>query len=284
VIAVAKPARVALRQAWSRPSARIGIVVLLALVAAAVALPPLLADPLAQPDILSGTLLPPGAGHLFGTDALSRDVLARTVWGARVSLSVAALSVLLSITLGAAVGVLAGAAGGAVDAVLMRAVDAALAAPRLFLLLLVLAVWDRVPLAALVILIGATGWFGVARLVRGEVLRIREEGYVAAARALGAGRARVIFRHLLPGTAAPLLVAATLGVGDVILLEAGLSFLGLGVRPPTPSWGAMILESRDVLVPAPWTGFFPGCAIALTVIAVNLVGDALSDAADLRGA
>jgi peptide/nickel transport system permease protein len=284
VIEAARPARAALRQAWSRPGGRIGIVVLTALVVAAVALPPMLADPLAQPDILAGTLLPPGAGHLFGTDALSRDVLARTVWGARVSLSVAALSVLLSIVLGAAVGGLAGAAGGVLDVLLMRAVDAALAAPRLFLLLLVLAVWDRVPLPALVILIGATGWFGVARLVRGEVLRIREEGYVAAARALGAGRARVIFRHLLPGATAPLLVAATLGVGDVILLEAGLSFLGLGVRPPTPSWGAMILESRDVLVPAPWTGFFPGCAIALTVIAVNLVGDALSDAADLRGA
>lgn len=280
----AHPALAALSEAWRRPRGRIGILLLLGFVIAAVVLPPLLADPLAQPDILSGTLLPPGAGHPFGTDALSRDVLARTVWGARVSLSIAGLSVLLSITLGALVGLAAGAAGGAADTLLMRAVDAALAVPRLFLLLLVLAVWDRVPLVALVLLIGGTGWFGVARLVRGEVLRLREEGYVAAARALGAGRARVIFRHLLPGTVAPLLVAATLGVGDVILLEAGLSFLGLGVRPPTPSWGAMILESRDVLVPAPWTGFFPGCAIALTVIAVNLVGDALSGAADPRGA
>ena len=179
---------------------------------------------------------------------------------------------------------MAGYVGGAVDTVLMRLIDAALAIPRLFLLLLVLAVWEQVPVAVLVLLIGATGWFGTGRLVRGEVLRLREESYVRAAEALGASRRRIIFRHLLPNTAGPLLVAATLGVGDVILLEAGLSFLGLGVQPPTPSWGGMILDAKSVLVAAPWAGIFPGLAIVATVLAANLFGDALRDAVDPRGA
>jgi peptide/nickel transport system permease protein len=164
----------------------------------------------------------------------------------------------------------------------MRIVDGALAIPRLFILLLVLAVWEQVPLPALIFLIGATGWFATSRLVRAEVLRLREEGYVRAAEAMGARRRHVLFRHLLPNTMGPLLVAATLGVGDVILLEAGLSFLGLGVQPPTPSWGSMVLDSREVLVSAPWAGIFPGLAIVLTVLSANLFGDALRDAVDPR--
>jgi peptide/nickel transport system permease protein len=166
----------------------------------------------------------------------------------------------------------------------MRLVDAALAIPRLFLLLLVLAVWEQVPIAVMILLIGATGWFGTGRLVRGEALRLREESYVRAAEALGASRRRIIFRHLLPNTAGPLLVAATLGVGDVILLEAGLSFLGLGVQPPTPSWGVMIFDAKSVLVAAPWAGIFPGLAIVITVLSANLFGDALRDAVDPRAA
>jgi peptide/nickel transport system permease protein len=255
--------------------------VLLVVVVAAVIGPWLLPDPLAQPDILAGSL-PPGLGHPFGTDQLSRDVLARVVAGARISLSVALLAVALSITIGAAVGLVAGYWGGIVDAGLMRLVDGALAIPRLFILLLVLAVWERVPVTALIFLIGATGWFATSRLVRGEVLRLREEGYVRAAEALGAQRHRIIFRHLLPNALGPLLVAATLGVGDVILLEAGLSFLGLGIQPPTPSWGGMILDSKEVLVSAPWAGIFPGLAIVITVLSANLFGDALRDAVDPR--
>jgi peptide/nickel transport system permease protein len=166
----------------------------------------------------------------------------------------------------------------------MRLVDGALAVPRLFLLLLVLAVWEQVPVAMLVIFIGATGWFGTSRLVRGEVLRIREESFVRAAEALGASRRRIIFHHLLPNALGPLLVAATLGVGDVILVEAGLSFLGLGVQPPTPSWGGMILDAKSVLVTAPWNAFFPGLAILGTVLSANLFGDALRDAVDPRSA
>lgn len=277
------PALIAVRNAWRNPGGRAGGVLLLVIAVAAVIGPWFLPDPRAQPDILAGSL-PPGLGHPFGTDQLNRDVLARVVAGARISLSVALLAVALSMTIGAAVGLIAGYWGGIVDTGLMRLVDGALAIPRLFLLLLVLAVWERVPVAALIILIGATGWFATSRLVRGEVLRLREEGYVHAAEALGARRRRVIFRHLLPNAIGPLLVAATLGVGDVILLEAGLSFLGLGIQPPTPSWGGMILDSREVLVSAPWAGIFPGLAIVITVLSANLFGDALREAVDPRSA
>jgi peptide/nickel transport system permease protein len=257
----------------------------LALIAAAAGIGPLLLpDPLAQPCVLTCRNLAPSLAHPFGTDDLSRDILSRVASGGRISLAVAVLAVGLSMTLGAVVGLVAGYWGGTVDSLLMRVVDAALAIPRLFLLLLVLAVWEQVPVAVLILLIGATGWFGTGRLVRGEVLRLREENYVRAAEALGASRRRVIFRHLLPNAAGPLLVAATLGVGDVILLEAGLSFLGLGVQPPTPSWGGMILDAKSVLVAAPWAGIFPGVAIIITVLSAHLVGDAFRDAVDPRGA
>lgn len=272
-----------LREAWRNPRGRAGAVLLLVVGLSAVIGPWFLPDPLAQPDILGGSR-PPGLGHPFGTDQLSRDVLARVVAGARVSLSVAILAVALSATIGAAVGLVSGYWGGLVDVGLMRLVDGALAIPRLFILLLVLAVWERVPVPVLIVLIGATGWFATSRMVRGEVLRLREEAYVRAAEALGARRRHVILRHLLPNTLGPLLVAATLGVGDVILLEAGLSFLGLGVQPPAPSWGSMVLDSREVLVSAPWAGIFPGLAIVITVLSANLFGDALRDAVDPRNA
>jgi peptide/nickel transport system permease protein len=267
---------------WRQPSGRAALVTLVLIVAAALAGPPFLPDPAAQPDVLGQASLPPGSGHLFGTDPLSRDVLSRVVGGARVSLAVAGLAVLVSVTIGAGAGLVAGYLGGAVDAVLMRLVDAALAIPRLFILLLLLAVWDHIPLGALILILGTTGWFGTSRLVRGEVLRLKQEAFVTGAEALGAGRARVMFRHLFPNTVGPLLVAATLGVGDVILLEAGLSFLGLGIQPPRPSWGGMIFDAKAELLTAPWTSIFPGLAIAATVLAVNLLGDALSGALDPR--
>jgi peptide/nickel transport system permease protein len=278
-----RPVLDALAAAWRHPQGRVGALILLIVAVTAIVGPWLLPDPLSQPDILAGSM-PPGLGHPFGTDQLNRDILSRVVTGARISLSVALLAVALSMTLGAAVGLVSGYLGGVVDAALMRLVDGALAIPRLFILLLVLAVWERVPVLALILLIGATGWFATSRIVRAEVLRLREEAYVLAAEALGARRRRIIFRHLLPNVIGPLLVTATLAVGDVILLEAGLSFLGLGIQPPLPSWGGMILDSKEVLVSAPWAGIFPGLAIVITVLSANLFGDALRDAVDPRGA
>jgi peptide/nickel transport system permease protein len=271
------------RAVWRRAPGRIGVLVLAVMIAGAVAGPFVLPSPIAQPDIEHGGQ-PPSWAHPMGTDQLSRDVLARVAGGARVSLSVAAIAVAMSIGVGALVGLVAGYRGGAVDAVAMRLVDAALAIPRLFLLLLLLALWERIPLIVFIAAVGATGWFGTSRLVRAEVLRLRESEYVAAARALGSGGGRIMFRHLLPNAIGPLLVAATLGVGDVILLEAGLSFLGLGIQPPTPSWGGMIFDAREVLVTAPWASVFPALAITFTVLAANLIGDALRDAADPRSA
>ena len=241
-----------------------------------------LPDPAAMPDLVGGVLQPPSAHHPFGTDRLGRDVLSRVVNGARISLSVAGIAVALSMSLGAVVGVVAGYLGGWTDSILMRLVDTALATPRLFVLLLLIAVWDRIPLFAMIGVLGVTGWFATSRLVRAEVLKLREQDYVRAAQALGGSPPRIIFRHLLPNTTGPVLVAATLAVGDVILLEAGLSFLGVGIRPPTPSWGAMILDAKPTIFTAPWTGVFPGVAIMITVIAANLVAESLSDALERR--
>ncbi len=272
----------ALRASWRRPSGRAGWLLLGIVVAAAALLPGTLPDPAAQGDLLREALLPPSLAHPLGTDQLSRDLLARVVGGLRVSLTLGALAALLAVTLGTLVGLAAATLGGTADAVLMRTVDALLAIPRLFLLLPLLAVWERVPLGALVLLLGVTGWFGTSRLVRGEAARQRTLDYVRAAEALGAGRRRIALRHLLPNVAGPVLVAATLGVGDVMLLEAGLSFLGLGVRPPTPSLGGMLLDAKGIFASAPWTSIFPGLALCLSVLAVHLVGDALRDALDPR--
>ncbi|MEP7326481.1 MAG: ABC transporter permease [Gemmatimonadota bacterium] len=268
--------------AFSSREAKVGGVALILIVALAVILPWLLPDPAAQ--CLPCGAQAPSWPHPFGTDLLGRDVLARVAGGARISLSVALISVLLSVVLGGLFGTVAGYAGGWVDSVIMRGVDGALAIPRLFVLLIVLAMTSPIPLWLFILVLGTTGWFGVSRIVRGEALRVRRELYVQAAEALGARGHRIILRHLLPNTAGPLLVAATLGVGDVILLEAGLSFLGLGIQPPTPSWGGMIQDSREYFITKPWTSIFPGLAIVVTVLAVSLIGDALRDRLDPRNA
>lgn len=269
---------------WRRSGGWLGGLVLLAMIAVAVVGPYALPDPAAQPDIVAGAQ-PPSLAHPFGTDELSRDVLSRVVYGARISLSIAAMAVILSLFLGATVGMVAGYWGGWVDIILMRFVDSALAIPRLFLLLLLVTAWDHLTIVPFVLVIGATGWFGTSRLVRAEILRIKSEAFVQAAQALGARRRRIIWRHLLPNAAGPLLVAATLGVGNVILLEAGLSFLGVGgVRPPMPSWGRMIFEGKTVLATAAWASIFPGVAIVVTVLAVNLIGEALRDLLDPKNA
>lgn len=264
------------QEVWAAPTGRAGMILLGLLLLVAAAGPWFLPDPRAQPDLAAGTLLGPSLRHPLGTDHLSRDVLSRVVSGARVSLGIALGAVLLSTTCGALVGLIAGYLGGWVDALLMRLVDAALAIPRIFLLFLITAVMERIPLTVLVVILGVTGWFGASRLVRAEVLRLRAMGFVQGAEALGAGRMRVMGRHLLPNALAPLTAATTLAVGDVILLEAGLSFLGFGVQPPTPSWGGMILDARPYLITAPLSSLAPGLAIVLAVLAVNLVGEALS--------
>jgi len=227
---------------------------------------------------------PPSLLHPLGTDLYSRDVWSRLVYGSRVSLSIGALAMLVAVTVGAVVGAVAGYVRRWVDTALMRLVDVGLAVPRIFLLLMAIALWEHLPLALLVLLIGLTGWFGTSRLVRAEVLTLRERDFVAAARAAGAGGPRIIFRHVLPNVAAPIIVSAALGIGNVMLLEAGLSFLGLGVPPPMPSWGNMIADGAAQLATAPWTTVFPGVAIALVVMALNAVGDALRDAFDPRRA
>ncbi|HTR20098.1 MAG TPA: ABC transporter permease [Gemmatimonadales bacterium] len=238
--------------------------------------------PSLQLDIVRLQNAPPSWGHPLGTDLYSRDTWSRIAYGARVSLSVGTLAMLLAATLGALVGAAAGYFRRWTDAVLMRLVDVGLAIPRIFILLVAAALTTHLPLATLVLMLGLTSWFATSRLVRAEVLSIRERDFVASARALGGGAWRVIFRHVLPNVAAPLIVSMALGIAQVMLLEAALSFLGVGVQPPTPSWGNMIAEGRDQLATAPWTTIFPGLAIVLVVMALNTVADALRDALDPR--
>ena len=239
-------------------------------------------DPTAQPDIVALRGRAPSLAHPFGTDLFSRDVFSRVLFGARVSLSIGLLSVLLSITVGTAYGAIAGYVGGLVDASMMRLIDAFLAIPRILLLLVVAALWTRLPIGALILLLGLTGWFGVSRLVRAEVRSVAARDFALAARALGMRGPRLLLRHVLPNVVSPIIVAATLGVGNVIILEAGLSYLGLGVRQPDASWGNIIQDGADQIATLWWISLFPGLAILLTVLACNAVGDALRDAVDPR--
>jgi len=271
------------RRFFRHPTAGWGIGVLAFFVIVAVAAPLVTSyDPRAQLDIVHLKNQPPSWSYILGTDVYSRDLWSRVAFGARVSLLVGALGMLVAVTLGTLVGAVAGYYRHWVDAVLMRGVDVGLALPRIFVLLIAIALFGQLPLAALVLVIGLTSWFGTSRLVRAEVLSVRERDFVAAARAVGAGPGRVIFRHVLPNAAAPIIVSAALGIGNVLLLEAALSFLGIGVAPPTASWGNMIADGAPYLASAPWTTLFPGLAIALVVMALNAVGDALRDALDPR--
>jgi peptide/nickel transport system permease protein len=241
-------------------------------------------DPTAQPDIVALKNRPPSLEHLFGTDPVSRDVFSRVIYGARISLSIALLAVLVAVSIGTAWGACAGYFGGAVDSVLMRLADAGMSIPRVLLLIALLSLWGNVPLPMLVAVLGLTGWFGISRLVRGEVLALRDREMVIAARALGAPDARILTRHILPNVLSPVLVAATLGIGNVIILESGLSYLGIGVQPPAPSWGNIIQEGREQVAQLWWLSLFPGLAILFTVMACNRLGDSLRDAFDPRRA
>jgi len=230
---------------------------------------------------LSAALRGPSAAYWFGTDAQGRDVLSRVLFGARLSLAVGLASQVIALGVGLALGLAAGYYGRWVDTLVMRVADVTLAFPSL-LLLIAIAAAVRPSLPVVCVVIGLVGWAGMARLVRGQVLVVRQLDYVQAARALGAPDARLVTRHVLPNVLGPVIVAATLGVGGAIMAEAALSFVGLGAQPPTPSWGAMVAEGRDLLRVAPWVSLFPGLGIGLTVVGVNLVGDGLRDALDVR--
>lgn len=230
-------------------------------------------DPLAVD--LAEALAPPSWQHWLGCDSLGRDMLARILWGARLSLGVSTSVVLLALVTGSLIGSAAAIAGGRIDSLVMRGVDIVLAFPG-FLLALALAAILGPGLINLLIALAAMGWTGYARLVRGELLSLREREYVEAARSLGAHRTRVLFRHLLPGIAGPVVVQATFGVGGVIVAEAALSFLGLGARPPAPSWGNMLDAGRQFLLVAPHLTTAPGIAIGLAVLGFNLLGDGLT--------
>lgn len=226
-------------------------------------------------------LSPPGRAHLLGTDELGRDVLSRMIWGSRVSLKVGFIAVGIAILIGIIVGASAGFYGGKADAVLMRFVDIMLAFPTFFLILAVIAILEP-SIFTIMMVIGVTGWMDVARLVRAEFLTLKERDFVTAARALGASDLRLIFSHLLPNALSPVFVAATFGVAGAILIESGLSFLGLGVQPPNPSWGNILTAGKDNIEVAWWLSVYPGLAILITVLSYNLIGEGLRDALDPR--
>ena len=230
---------------------------------------------------LKNVLAPPSAEHWFGTDQLGRDVLSRMIWGARISLKVGFVATGLAILIGMILGAVAGYYGGWIDAVIMRFVDIMLCFPVFFLILAVIAflepsIWN------IMIVIGLTGWMGVTRLVRADFISLRERDFVRAARSVGANDARIIFIHILPNALASILVAATLGIAGAILTESALSFLGIGVQPPTPSWGNILTAGKDNIDIAWWLSLYPGLAILITVVGYNLLGEGIRDASDPR--
>ncbi|MGQ0562005.1 MAG: oligopeptide ABC transporter permease [Gemmatimonadota bacterium] len=274
--------RIATRHFKKSKIALSGLIILVLMYLVAL-LAPLIApyDPIAQRDIVATSFLAPSAQHWLGTDRFGRDVLSRILYGARISLSIGFIATLISITLGTMLGAVAGFFGGKIDALLMRFTDMVLSFPRLVLLIMIVALFSP-SIAVIIAVLGLTQWPNTTRIVRGDVLSLREREFVQAAHALGMGKARIIFRHLIPNVLAPVIVTATLGIGNTIVLEASLSFLGLGVQPPAPSWGNMVADGRDSLLGAWWVATFPGLTIVLAVLAFNLVGDGLRDALDPR--
>jgi peptide/nickel transport system permease protein len=230
---------------------------------------------------IQNVLSPPSKAHLLGTDELGRDLLSRMIWGSRVSLKVGIVAVGIAMIIGIIIGSVSGFYGGMADALLMRFVDVMLAFPTFFLILAVIAILEP-SIFTIMAVIGVTGWMDVARLVRAEFLSLKERDFVDAAQALGASNFRLIFRHILPNALSPVFVAATFGIAGAILTESGLSFLGLGVQPPDPSWGNILTSGKDNIEVAWWLSLFPGLAILITVLSYNLVGEGLRDALDPR--
>jgi len=219
-------------------------------------------------------LIGPSGSHIMGTDSLGRDILSRMIYGARISLSIGIIAVGIATITGLILGSIAGFYGGFLDVLIMRFVDIMLCFPTLFLILAVVAILEP-SIFNIMIIIGLTGWMGVTRLVRAEILTLKEREFIQAAKAIGASNFRIITRHLLPNCMGPVLVNATLGIAGAILLESGLSFLGLGVQPPVPSWGNILIEAKSTMGVAWWITVFPGLAILLTILGFNLIAEGL---------
>lgn len=276
------PWRIALRRFRANRLAVWSIYVIALLYGMAV-LAPLLApyDPAAIPDVMANRYLPPSWAHPFGTDEFGRDLFSRALYGARVSLSVGLLAMLVATVIGTVWGAVAAYFGGIADGVLMRIVDVWIAFPTFYLMLMLVGVFEA-NLLALVLILGLTAWPGTARFIRGEILSLRTQAFTEAARAIGLPAHRIILRHLIPSALSPVLVTAALAVAGMIGAEAGLSFLGLGIRPPTPSWGNMVAAGKDNLLHAWWVAFFPGGLLTLTLVSFSLLADGLRDALDPR--
>jgi peptide/nickel transport system permease protein len=269
-----------IRQFARNKMAVLGLTVVLSLFAVAALAPHLSAHSPTAYD-LDAVLKPPSHAHWLGTDDQGRDIWARMIFGTRVSLTVGFISVALYVAIGIFFGALAGYFGGWVDAVISRGIEIMICFPAFFLILAVLA-FIGPSLINIMVVIGLTSWPGIARLVRGEFLKLRNQDFVMAGKTVGAGTMRLIFRHILPNSLAPVLVAATFGVASSILIESSLSFLGFGVQPPTPSWGEILSQSRDFIDIAWWLAFFPGLAIFVSITSYNLVGEGLRDSIDPR--
>ncbi|MFH1542386.1 MAG: ABC transporter permease [bacterium] len=257
----------------------VGIIILLFFALVAIFAPVIASyDP---SEIVESDTLAPSFAHPFGTDDLGRDIFSRAIYGARISLTVGVVAVTISILIGTLMGALAGYFGGWTDGIIMRFVDVMLSFPSIFLILTIQAMLTP-NIYNVMIVIGVTSWMGVARLVRGEYLKIKTLSYVEAARAIGCSHWRIIFRHMLPNAQAPIIVAATLGMASAILTESALSFLGMGVQPPTPSWGNMLMDAQAYMRDAPWMAIIPGLLILITVLSLYFVGEGLREKLDVR--
>ena len=279
----AGPWRDPLARALQRTSVKIALGVLAVFVLVAL-LAPFIAphDPTLPLDPVKLKDHPPSLAYPLGTDPASRDMLSRLIFGARVSLAVSVFSVVVAMSIGTALGALAGYFGGFFDAVIMRVIDALLSVPRVLLLFAVATLWGKLGVPALIVILGLTGWFGLTRLVRAEVLDVKQRDFVLAAHALGTSHGRILVRHVLPHAMTSVTVASALGIASAIMVEAGMSFLGIGVAPPTPSWGNMIQEGASAPHTHWWVSLFPGLALAITVVAVNVVADGLREALSPR--
>ena len=252
----------------------------LLLCAASLAAPFIPPYPPDEPEVLN-RLKPPSSEHVLGTDSLGRDIFSRMIWGSRASLNVGFVAMGIALSIGIVLGAVAGFYGGLLDSAIMRFCDLILCFPTMFLILAVIALLDP-SIWNVMIVIGLTSWVGVARLVRAEFISLKNRDFVLAAKALGANSSRIILKHLLPNAMAPIVVTGVLGVAGAILVESSLSFLGLGVQPPTPTWGGMLAAGKDHISRVPWLSLYPGLAILITVLSYNLLGEGLRDALDPR--